>query len=66
MPKKKESQTEREARIARLQELYASGRIEEVLIPEDADVEQLIKDISSGSSEAERRLAELLKDPEEG
>ena len=64
MPKKKESPEEREARVARLRELYVSGKIQDVLIPEDADVRRLMEDISSGDSEAERRLEELLKDTE--
>ena len=66
MPKKKESQAEREARIARLQELYASGRLEEILIPDHADYRRILKDVASGESEAERRLEELLKDTGEG
>lgn len=61
MSKKTESAEEREARIAHLKHLYDSGRIDEVLIPENADVSELVADIKSGRSEAERKLFELLR-----
>ena len=66
MGKRKETAKEREARVERLRELYQSGKIDEVLIPDDADVGALVDDIASGSSEAERRLFDLLRKTREG
>jgi hypothetical protein len=66
MVKRKETAEEREARVARLQELYRSGQIDSVLIPPDADVGALVDDITSGSSEAERRLLDLLRKTRDG
>jgi hypothetical protein len=49
-----ETEAERAARVKRLRLLYEAGRLEEVLIPPDADVRRLVEDVVSGSSEAER------------
>ena len=61
MTKKNETASERRVRIAKLKEMYESGKIDAVLIPEDANVDRLVEDVVSGSSEPERRLADLLK-----
>ena len=63
MSKKKESTSERQIHIAKLKAMYESGDIDQVLIPDDANVDRLIEDVVSGTSEPERRLSEMLKAP---
>ena len=60
MTKRDETPEQRKARIAKLTELYQTGRFDEVLIPEDADTTRLVDDLASGTSEPERKLFDLL------
>jgi len=66
MSKRKETKEQRMARVARLKALYEADRIDEELFPTDAELDQLVEDIASGTSEPERRLEELLKERKGG
>ena len=61
MSKTNETASERQARIAKLKALYEAGEMDAVLIPEDVNVDRLVDDVVSGTSEPERRLPELLE-----
>ena len=60
---KRETPAERQARIAKLKAMYEAGEFDPTRVPNEVNLDRLVNDVASGTSEPERRLADLLKSP---